>query len=101
MPPIFRCGGGIKTELTLSLKCSIKPWKAGRSDARTISAHDLSGNHRGAGFANGFSKATPPVNKNLHSWSSIFPLKQIYRIPYFLNLFQTRPGFYVSAVQVF
>jgi hypothetical protein len=37
---------------------------------RTISPHDFSGSHKEAGLGNGFSKATPPVNKNLHSLSS-------------------------------
>lgn len=62
--------------LTAFWTISMKPLNAGKWDALTISAHDLSISHAEAGFANGFSKATPPVSKNFHSWSSTSPLKQ-------------------------
>lgn len=53
----------------------MKPLNAGRSEHLTISAHDLSLSHSAAGLRYGLSKATPPVSKNLHSLSSILPLK--------------------------
>jgi len=65
----------------------MNPAKAGRSEHLTISDHDLSDSHIAAGLRNGFSKATPPVSKNLHSMSSIVPLKQISIL---LNLVELR-----------
>ena len=63
-------------QLTLSLNACIKPLNAGRSEHLTISAHDLSLSHSGAGFKYGLSNATPPVSKNRHSLSSIVPLQK-------------------------
>lgn len=62
------------SKLTLLWKCSMKPWNAGKSQQRTISAHDLSVSQSVAGLGKGFSKATPPVSRNRHSRSSILPL---------------------------
>ena len=74
---------------TFLRKWSMKPLNAERSEHLTISAHDLSLSQCEAGFGNGFSRATPPVSKNLHSWSSICPLeyfgKKIIDINFILN----------------
>jgi len=42
----------------------------GSSEARTISDHALSVIQSGAGLGCGFCSATPPVNRNLQTWSS-------------------------------
>lgn len=60
--------------LTAFWKWSMNPVNADNCEARTISAQDLSDSQKGAGLGNGFSSATPPVNRNLHSSSTIFPL---------------------------
>ena len=59
---------------TLCCTCSMKPLKAGRSEHRTISAHDLSVSQSEPGLGKGFSRAMPPVRRNLHSRSSTDPL---------------------------
>ena len=64
----------IQTILTCCCMWSKNPLNAGRSEHLTISAQDLSGSQRGAGLGKGFSKATPPVRRNLHSISSTLPL---------------------------
>ena len=61
--------------LTFLRKCSMNPLKGGRSEALTISPHDLSGSQSAAGLGKGFSKATPPVSKNRQSRSLISPLE--------------------------
>ena len=53
---------------------SIRPSKAGSCEQRTISAHDLSVSQLEAGLGKGFSRATPPVSRNRHSWSLTSPL---------------------------
>ena len=53
----------------------MNPLKAGSCEARTISLQDLSLSQAEAGLGYGFSSATPPVSKNLHSWSSTSPLQ--------------------------
>ena len=51
----------------------VATWKPLRSHIRHISSHDLSDSHDGAGFANLFSRPTPPVNRNMNSvWSIQF-----------------------------
>ena len=56
---------------------SWNPLKLARLVALTISDHALSVSQVGAGFGCGLSKPTPPVNKNLHTVSSIKPLFRI------------------------
>lgn len=70
----------------------MKPLKAGISEQRTISAQDLSDSQVGAGFGKGFSKATPPVSKNRHSWSSSSPLKYVGTYMYTPLMFTTWKG---------
>ena len=71
----LRSGHFVTSTLTFVLKWSIKPLKTGMSEHRTISAHDLSVSQPLVGLGKGFSKATPPVSRNLHSWSFSSPLK--------------------------
>lgn len=52
----------------------MSPLKAGSSEQRTISAQDLSDSHSWAGLGKGLPRVTPPVRRNRHSLSSIFPL---------------------------
>ncbi len=53
----------------------MSPLRLVRLEARTISDHDLSVSHSGAGFGCGFSRATPPVSRKRHTASSIEPLQ--------------------------
>lgn len=64
---------------TFLRKCSMKPLKGGRSEALTISPHDLSGSQSAAGLGKGFSRATPPVSKKRQSRSLISPLQKSQR----------------------
>ena len=48
----------------------MKPSSARSCDARTISDHDLSESHCGAGLGCGLYSATPPVNRKRHTLSS-------------------------------
>ena len=68
---------GTKQKLTCSVKWFKIPWNDGSPEQRTISAQDLSVNQPEAGFGNLFSRATPPVNRNRHSCSSILPLEKM------------------------
>ena len=61
--------------LTLVCRCLIMPLNFGISLSLTNSAHDLSESHSDAGFGCGFSRATPPVSRNLQWLSSISPLE--------------------------
>ena len=56
------------------------PFIFGSSEALTTSPHDFSLSQWGKGLGWGFSKATPPVRRNLHTCSSTSPLKKIKHI---------------------
>lgn len=49
---------------------SLNPSSNGKLEAFTISDHDLSVSHSGAGLGYGLSKATPPVSRKCHTSSS-------------------------------